>query len=184
MKDFTFITGNQHKADHLAKWLGRPITHHKVDLDEIQSLDPHEVAEHKVRQAYEVLRVPTLIEDTSLTFEAMGRLPGTYIKAFLEEIGTSGLCALANALEHRRAFARVLYALYDGHQVHYFENVVKGTVAPEPKGTQGFGWDPIFIPDGTDKTYGEMENIEELRPLSVRARAVEKLRAFIESQAA
>lgn len=178
--NFTFITGNQNKVEHLARWLGQPVNHHKVDLDELQSLDPHVVADHKVRQAYDILKQPTLIEDVSLTFEAMGRLPGTYIKAFLEELGTDGLCKLADGLAHRRAYATVLYALYDGKNVHYFEHVVKGTVPPEPRGKHGFGWDPIFIPDGSDKTYGEMGDTEELRPLSVRAIAVEKLRAFLD----
>jgi non-canonical purine NTP pyrophosphatase (RdgB/HAM1 family) len=182
MREFTFITGNQHKADHLAKWLGMPINHHKVDLDEIQSLDPHEVAEHKVRQAYEILKVPTLVEDVSLTFEAMGRLPGTYIKWFIEELGVDGLCKLADGLEHRKANARVLYALYDGSEVHYFENVVKGEIAPEPRGAHGFGWDPVFIPEGLDRTYAEIEVGEDLRPYSVRAKAVEKLREYLNEQ--
>ncbi len=52
----TFITGNQHKADYLAKYLGIEIAHRKIDLDELQSLDLHEIVTHKVKQAYDIVR--------------------------------------------------------------------------------------------------------------------------------
>lgn len=176
---FTFLTGNQHKAEHLAKWLGRPIKHHKLDLDEIQSLDIHAVTEHKVRQAYAVLGTPTLVEDVALTFTAAGRLPGTFVKWFIEEVGNEGLCKFADTLEHREAIASVCYALYDGKKLHFFENHVKGTVAPKPRGERGFGWDPVFIPDGQPKTYAELED-HELQPYSVRAAAVDKLKKYLQ----
>jgi len=83
VNDIEFITGNQHKADYLAKWLGMPINHQKVDLTEIQSLDLHEVVEHKVREAYRIIQKSVLVEDVSLTFHALGRLPGTLVKWFL-----------------------------------------------------------------------------------------------------
>ncbi|MEJ0072930.1 MAG: hypothetical protein WDN27_02475 [Candidatus Saccharibacteria bacterium] len=60
MNGLTFITGNQHKADFLAKWLGMELTHQKLELDELQSLDLHEIVEHKVRQAYDALQAPRL----------------------------------------------------------------------------------------------------------------------------
>lgn len=183
MQDFTFITGNQHKVDHLTMWLGRPVQHYAMDLDEIQSLDPHHVAEHKVRQAYSIVQTPVLVEDVSLTFEAMGRLPGTYIKSFLEEMGTERLCRLADGLQHRRAHARVLYAFYDGSDIHYFEHVMPGSVANQPEGDRGFGWDPIFIPQGAAKTYAQMaEGSTELEQYSVRAKAVAQLKNFLESR--
>jgi inosine/xanthosine triphosphate pyrophosphatase family protein len=75
MQSITFITGNQKKADYLAQYLGIEVQHEKLDLDEIQSLDLREVVEHKVRQAYEMVKKPVLVEDTSLTFVALGKLP-------------------------------------------------------------------------------------------------------------
>lgn len=179
MKPVVFITGNQRKADYLAKWLELPVTHHKLDLDEIQSLDPHAVAEHKARQAYQVLHAPVLVEDVSLMFLAMGRLPGTLVKWFLEEIGTEGLCKLADGLEHRRAEAIGIYAYCDGPQVHFFEASVAGRITSAPRGEHGMGWDPIFVPEGSTKTFGEMTD-DQKRPFSARLRAIEKLRAFLE----
>lgn len=180
MKDFVFITGNQHKADYLAKWLGTKVAHHKVDLDELQSLNLRAVTEHKVRQAYGRLKQPVMVEDIALTFTAMGRLPGTFIKWFLEEMGNEGLCKLADGLEHRGATASICYAYFDGQRVVFFEHHVPGTVADQPRGGHGFGWNPVFIPEGSAQTYGEMTD-DEVRPFSVRAHAIEKLRAFLQA---
>lgn len=179
MRHFVFVTGNQRKADYLAHWLHVPVEHHKLDLDEIQSLDPHVVVEHKVQQAYDMLRQPVLVEDTSLVFTAMGRLPGTLVKWFLEEIGNEGLCKIADTLAHRGAEAIVLYGYYDGKKVHFFEGRTKGRVAPRPRGEHGMGWDPSFIPEGHERTFAEMI-IDEIEPISARAHAVKKFKAFLE----
>jgi len=180
IKDFTFISGNEHKVAQLTVWLGHPVKHKKLDVDEIQSLDSRAVTEHKVRQAYTQLRQPVLVEDVSLTFTAMGALPGTYIKWFLQELKPEGLCRLAAAQTHQKAAASITYAWYDGVSIHFFENVMPGTIAPEPRGSSDFGWNSVFIPEGSTKTYGEMTD-EEKRPFSMRAKAIEKLRAFLES---
>jgi len=181
MAAVVFITGNQRKVDYLNMWLGLPVMHRKLDLDELQSLDPHVVAEHKARQAYGILHEPVLIEDTALTFTGMGRLPGTFVKFFLEEIGNEGLCKLADTLEHREAVATVTYAFCDGDQVHFFEGAVRGTVASEPRGENGMGWDPVFIPEGETRTFAEMHD-DEKKQYSARAIGIKKLRAFLDER--
>ena len=175
---FVLITGNQGKADQLALWLGQPVEHRKFDLDEIQSTDLRSIVNHKVRQAYALAQQPVLVEDVALTFTAMGALPGTFIKWFLQELGNEEVCKLANTLEHQKAIASICYGYYDGQNVQFFENSVHGTVPRAPRG-EGFGWNPIFIPEGSSKTYAEMTS-EEVRPYSMRARAIEKLRAFLD----
>jgi non-canonical purine NTP pyrophosphatase (RdgB/HAM1 family) len=180
MKDLVFITGNQHKADYLAKWLGLPVMHQKVDLDEIQSLDLQAVTEHKARQAYGIVGKPVLVEDVALTFTSMGRLPGTFIKWFLEELGLDGLCKLADGLEHRGAECAIIYALFDGTDMHFFEARQQGSVPATPRGMGGFGWNAVFIPEGSDITYGEMDEAT-FKEWNIRAHAIEKLRAHLES---
>ncbi|MFA6383501.1 MAG: non-canonical purine NTP pyrophosphatase, partial [Parcubacteria group bacterium] len=86
MKKITFITGNQSKADYLANYLGLPIDHVKIDLDEIQSLDLKEIVTHKVRQAYQKVKKPVIVEDVSLEFKALGGLPGPFIRFFVENM--------------------------------------------------------------------------------------------------
>lgn len=86
MQPITFITGNQKKADYLARYLGFPIEHIKLDLDEIQSLELKEIVEHKVKKAYAKIKKPVIVEDASLEFTSLGRLPGPFIKFFIEEM--------------------------------------------------------------------------------------------------
>lgn len=182
MRDLTFITGNQQKADYLAKWLGLPVTHQKLDLDELQSLDVRIVVEHKVRQAYALLQKPVLVEDVGLVFTAMGQLPGTLIKWFLEELGEDGLCKLAHSYPDQTAEAFILYALFDGTDIRYFEARQMGHIATEPKGSNGFGWNTVFIPEGSERTYGEMDD-DAFKQWNIRAHAVEKLKQYLTSSA-
>lgn len=188
MKDLIFITGNQAKADYLAKWLGHPVEHQKVDLAELQSIDPREVAEHKVKEAYKVVKRPVLVEDVHFSFEALGgRLPGTLVKWFLEEVGTEGLIKMLEGFDDRRATAGITYALFDGRVVHFFEATVAGVVLDAPRVNDNEGWhgskswNSIFIPDGSDKTYAEMTD-DELKPFSHRGKAIQKLQAFLDTQ--
>ena len=150
MSKVTFITGNQNKADYLAKLLGMEIDHQKIDLDEIQSVSPEEVIEHKVRQAYDILKRPVLVEDTCMGLDALGGLPGTFIKFFIEqENGAEKLCRMCDGLESRRATATVTFGYYDGEELKFFQNSIHGEIPQHPgRQVNGFGWDTIFIPDG------------------------------------
>lgn len=175
-----FITGNQHKADFLAKWLGHPVDHRKLDLDELQSLDLHAVVEHKARQAYEIAKQPVLVEDASLTFPAMGRLPGTFIKWFIEELGYDGLLRLALSLPSQEAHGKVCYGYYDGKDLKFFDGEMHGHIAPEARGDRGFGFDAIFIVDGYTVTRAEMDE-ETHAKTSYRTDAVTKLKRYLDS---
>ncbi len=182
MKSLVFITGNQNKADFLAKWLGHPVEHHKLDLDELQSLDLHQVVEHKARQAYSILKKPVLVEDASLTFPAMGRLPGTFVKWFAEELGYDGLLRLANSLPSQEAVGRVCYAVCeDGKEVKTFEGEMLGSISKEARGSGGFGFDPIFINEGYDITRAEM-NDDDYAKSSYRTAAMAKLKEYLANE--
>jgi len=187
VSDFVFITGNQHKADYLAKWLGQEVKHQKIDLVEIQSLDLHTVVENKARRAYDLVQRPVLVEDVALTFHALGHLPGPLVKWFLEEIGTEGLCKLLRPFEDKRATASIMYGLFDGKVLHTFEAHVEGIVADQPRSLDSLewknslSWNSVFIPNGTTKTYAEMTD-DELKPFSHRAKAIAKLQAYLHSQ--
>lgn len=178
MNNLVFITGNQHKADYLAKWLGMPIAHQKVDLEEIQSLDLRKVVEDKARRAYDAVQKPVLVEDVALKFTAMGRLPGTFIKWFLEELDLDGLCQLAGRLEHASAECAISYALFDGATTRFFEASQQGSIAETPRGSGGFGWNAIFMPKGSQQTYAEMDEAT-FHNWNIRAQAIEKLRTYL-----
>ncbi len=152
----TFITGNQHKAEYLEKLLGLPIEHKKVELDELQSLDLHEIVEHKVRQAYAIVKSPVLVEDVSLEFSALGKLPGPFIKFFTESSGNEACCRMLDAFNDRTATIRCTFGYYDGRQVELFDSAMPGRISRNPKGDNGYGFDSIFICAGYDITRAEM----------------------------
>jgi len=152
-----YITGNQNKVAYLAKTLGIELEHHKLDLDEIQSLDPYEVIEHKVKQAYELLQRPVLVEDTSLFFNALDGLPGPFVKFFVTaKDGQNIMCRMLDGFSDRSAYASAIYAYYDGNELHTFAGRLDGTIATSPRGGGGYGWDGVFEPAG----YGGLTRAE------------------------
>lgn len=153
-----FITGNASKASYLAKMLGINLEHQKIDLDEIQSTILEEIVEHKVRQAYQIIGKPVLVEDVSLGLDALGGLPGPFIKFFVEAPnGLENICRMCDNLANRRAEAGCVYGYYDGSSLELFRGGLTGTIASHPRGSSGFGWDKIFCPDGYNgKTRAEL----------------------------
>src|SRR5258708_8159634 len=152
----TFISGNAGKVHELKTHLDFPIEHRKLDLPEIQSLEIKEVVTAKAQEAYKTLQKPVLVEDTAVTYKALGKLPGPFIKWFLLELGNEGICRLLNSFATREATVCVMYCLYDGKTFQIFEGIAEGTIADKPRGDEGFGWNSTFIPKGSDKTWGEM----------------------------
>jgi inosine triphosphate pyrophosphatase len=177
MKEVVFITGNQSKADYLGKLLGHPIEHIKVDLDEIQSLDLKEIVQHKVRQAYEKVGRPVLVEDVSLEFTALGKLPGPFIKWFLEELSFEQVCRLLDSKD-RGAVARCVFGYYDGKEEEYFEGSLVGSVPENPAGKGGYGWDPIFVPEGYSVTRAELSS-EDDEKTYLQIKPIEQVRIFL-----
>lgn len=179
MKDLIFVTGNLKKAVQLTRYLNFKVDHVKLDLPEEQVVTVAEVAAKKARSAYEMLKVPVLVEDTALSFTALNGLPGPFIKWFLDGIGNSGLTQLLAGFTDRGATAESCFALCDETGVHLFSGQRRGTIALSPRGVTEFGWDPIFIPEGETKTWAEMSS-EEQRATSMRRLALEKLQIYLE----
>lgn len=179
MAELTFITGNQHKADYLAKWLNMPVAHQKLELDEIQSTDLRQVVEHKVRQAYQQLQKPVLVEDVSLEFHGLNGLPGPFVKWFLEGLGDQKLADLAHSTGNDKATVRIMYALYDGTVLKIFGASVDGVISTTPRGHHGFGFATIFMPNGSGgKTNAELTD-DQAKPFNHRALAIQKLAEYL-----
>lgn len=179
-----FITGNKNKAKFMAKLLGIELEFHKLDLDEIQSTSPEEVVEHKVRQAYEILNRPVLVEDTGMGLDALGGLPGTLIKFFIEqEQGAEKICRMADGLESRRATATVTFGYYDGDEVQFFQSKIHGDIPSSPgKPISGFGWDTVFVPDGHDGVIRSELSDEDYDELYLKAKPIDAVREFLLSR--
>ncbi len=167
------------KVKYLEKYLDHPIRHVKLDLDEIQSLDARAIVEHKVRQAYEFIKEPVLVEDGGLSFEALGRLPGPFIRFFNEDVPQETMCAMLNGLS-RKAIARTTFGYFNGTEVRFFEGELKGEIAHAPTGENGWDWDKIFIPEGYEVTRAQL-NDEEYGNTTLKLRPVAELKKFFET---
>lgn len=184
----TFVTGNANKLREMREIIDRfpfiELDHQEIDLAEIQGATALEIVQAKCREARK--HIPTgaiIVEDTSLSFDAFGgELPGPYIKWFLDAMGPAKLLHLVDGFDDRRATARCCMAVSmspddDDGSIEVFvgetrgEIVTAGRFRPE---TARFGWDPIFLPEGFDQTYAEMD-AHVKHSISHRARALSKL---------
>lgn len=185
----TFVTGNQKKLDEVIAILGDTLPFElqsmKLDLPELQG-EPEEVSRAKAVLAAKQVTGPVMVEDTSLCFNALGGLPGVYIKWFLEKTGHEGLNNLLAAYPDKSAYAQCIFslAINDGKDegegegdVLTFVGKTNGTIV-SAQGPLDFGWDPIFMPDGFDKTYAEIPK-EIKNTISHRYRSLEALRKYL-----
>ncbi len=172
--NLTFVTTNEGKLKEAKEILKQEIESSSLKLDEVQTLDPIECVEKKAEAAYKILQKPVLVEDTSLFFDAWNGLPGVFIDYFMKTLNNEGLTKLLKVEPNRKAKAQTSLCFYDGKEKVTVVGEIKGEIADSPRGKDGFGWDSIFIPEGKDKTFAEM-NSEEKNKISMRKLAFEKL---------
>lgn len=182
-----FVTSNKDKLREARGILGVELESVALDLPEIQALDFAEVAAHKALAAREALGSsdsPVLVEDSGIVFDAWRGLPGALTKWFLASVGNEGLLKMLAPYEDRSARAVCAIAVASagagaGGSVRVFVGEVEGEIAASPRGSGGFGWDPIFIPGGQDETYAELG--AKKHQDSHRTRAFEAARAALTS---
>jgi len=168
------ITGNKNKVREFEEILGFKIRSQSLDLEEIQEVDIELVSEYKAKKAYETIKEPIIVEDIGLFFDELNGLPGALIKWFEKRLSYKEICDLVK--KNRKATAKICITYFDGKEIKQFLGEIEGMISTEPKGKNGFGWDCIFIPKGSEKTFGEM-NKEEKNNISMRRMALEKLKS-------
>lgn len=129
----------------------------KIDLPEYQG-EPDEISIKKCQEAVKEVQGPVIVEDTCLCFNALGGLPGPYIKWFLTKLRPEGLCKMLAGFEDKSAYALCTFAYSTGNPedpVKLFRGKTLGKIV-DPRGPRDFGWDPCFQPDNFDQTYAEM----------------------------
>ncbi|QQS22105.1 non-canonical purine NTP pyrophosphatase [Candidatus Saccharibacteria bacterium] len=176
-----FITGNQSKADYLSRQLNVELKHQRLDLDELQSTDLHTIVAHKLLQAYDVMNCPVLVEDVSLVFNALGSLPGPYIKWFVEYAGDEVCCRMLDGFSDRSATIRCTFGYYDGERMEFFDSELRGTISDAPRGNNGFGFDRFFINEGRTITRAEMSQEENEHTYATQMKPFAKVREFIQT---
>lgn len=158
--------------------LGLPLEIADIDPEEIQSLDSTTIVTHKVRQAFERVKKPVFVEDVAVHIDAWGGFPGPFIKFILKAGGNALLLKMLSDEKNRKAVARCTIGYHDGNTAHTFVGEMNGTIAFSETGKNGFGWDPIFIPEGMTKTLAEL-SAQEKNEISNRKKALVQLQNFI-----
>lgn len=140
-------------------------------------------AMQKARHIYKMLDLNVFADDTGLEIEALNGLPGVHSARFAGENKDSAaniekvLAMMGSSVNRRARFRTVIALIIDGSE-HLFEGTVEGTIISEKRGSDGFGYDPVFIPAGSNLTFAEM-TLHEKNKISHRAMAFEKLRNFL-----
>ncbi len=186
-RELLFITGNKNKLREARGILSDySVKSYDIDLPELQEVNGELIVEDKIRRALKLADKEIFVEDTGLYYDALGGLPGPLVKWFLKKSGRRGLLAILSAYDNKTAWVKCFigYGIpsSDGGagEIHVFEGIVKGRMV-EPMGDSDFGFDPIFLPDGSDKTYAQMSESEK-NSLSHRRIALKKLRDFLEKK--
>lgn len=184
-----FATNNQHKIEEIRHIIGSHIqllTLKEAGID-IDIPEPHDTIEknasEKSKTIYQLTQTNCFSEDTGLEVAALNGEPGVKSaryagddKSFDKNIDKL-LTKLKGASDTKARFKTIISLVIDGIE-HLFEGICEGRIVFEKKGTQGFGYDPVFIPNGSDKTFGEM-SLEEKTKFSHRKKATEKLVTFL-----
>lgn len=178
-------TNNAHKVEELQQMLGDKFT--IKTLADIGFTDEIEETETtfqgnsrlKARHVYDKFQLTTIADDSGLEVEALNGEPGIYSARYAGEHGNHAknnaklLTELAGKTNRNAQFRSVISLIHDNEETQ-FEGIVKGKISTELSGTDGFGYDPLFTPEGFDRTFAEM-TMEEKNPISHRGLAVEKL---------
>ncbi|WP_457742392.1 XTP/dITP diphosphatase [Thermococcus sp.] len=173
-----FVTSNPGKVEEARKYfepLGIKVYQLRVDYPEIQADTLEDVAEYGARWLAERIDWPFFLDDSGLFVEALNGFPGVYSAYVYKTLGYRGILKLLEGETNRKAYFKSVIAYWDG-ELYLFTGRVNGEITTEPRGSGGFGFDPVFKPDGFDKTFAEMTT-EEKNRISHRGRAFS---AFVE----
>jgi XTP/dITP diphosphohydrolase len=168
------VTGNANKAAEVAAFFAGEldVAHVSLELPEHRSDDVGEIARGKAAFAYQQLKTPLIVDDTGFFIDALNGFPGPYAAFVLNAIGNAGILKLMEGRTDRTARFTTAIAFADDQGVRVFTGTIEGCITDSPRGSRGFGYDPIFAA-GT-LTLAEIP-MEEKSRISHRAKA---LRAF------
>ncbi len=178
---FVLVTGNPGKRREAERLLGGRIETVDLDLPEIQSDDLHQVLLAKGEEAWRRVGRPLVVEETGLELDALGGFPGPLVKWMLGRIGADGIARTALALGDPGVVARCALLFRDERGSVTAEGTTRGDLVLPPRGDGGFGWDPVFVPEGETRSYAELDGETKDR-LGHRGRAWRALSARLREE--
>ena len=152
----TFASSNRNKFDEVKSILAPRVAVEfaQADLVEVQSDSLEEIAREKAKSAYSQVGRPVIVEDDGLYIDSLKGFPGQYSSFVFKALGNAGILKLLEGLGRQASF-RSIIAYYDGKDLRTFEGTVNGMIATGAA-QGGWGYDPIFIPQGAEVTFAEL----------------------------
>ena len=181
-RSLLLVTGNPGKLAEARRLFSGELEAGDVDLPEIQSLDLAEVLEAKANTAWSRFHRPLIVEETGLELAGLNGFPGPLVKWMLQAMGAEGMATTAIAGGSPQATARCRLLYVDDSLRISAEGTCSGELVVPARGDSGFGWDPVFAPRGSSKTYAEM-TAEEKDAVSHRAAAWRELETALQKAA-
>lgn len=140
------------------------VIHVNLEYDEIQHDDVVHIAKVSAEQVSQLLKKPIVVDDSGLFIDALNGFPGAFSSTIHKQIGLAGILKLMEGADNRNVSYKAAVAYCEpGKKAVVFLGEEKGTLSTEILGSEGFGHDPIFIPEGEKRTYGEIEGCEKLK---------------------
>jgi XTP/dITP diphosphohydrolase len=173
------VTQNKHKLTELKPLFDEfKVPFDTTDLEklEIRSQNVEEIALTAAKHAHAILNRPVVVDDTGFFVSALNDFPGSYAAYVLQTIGFQGILRLIEGTKDRSARFVTAVAFCDDNNLKSFIGQMSGTISTDPSGDGGFGYDPIFLPNGLSCTYAQLSLSEKVR-ISHRTKA---FRAFLE----
>ncbi|EWG08288.1 MAG: rdgB/HAM1 family non-canonical purine NTP pyrophosphatase [Candidatus Aramenus sulfurataquae] len=170
------VTSNAHKFEEMsqiADEYGVKLEILNAQKIEIQADSLEEVARYSALLLFEMYRVPLVVDDSGLFIEELKGFPGPYTNFVKKTLDIDGILRLMTGVKQRRAYFETVICYVDEREVRTFSGRVYGRITERPSGEKGFGFDPIFAPDGSDRTFAEM-TVDEKNKYSHRAKAFRK----------
>ncbi len=153
-----FATSNLHKFEEASEFLttrGIRIEHMQFSHREIRSDSLEEIARESAEAAFRECGKPVFVEDTGLFVKSLNGFPGPYSAWVQNKIGNTGMLRLMEGAAERAAYFEACIAYHDSHAVRTFTGRCNGSIAKAGRGGAGFGYDPIFVPEGHSQTFAE-----------------------------
>ena len=178
--EINFVTHNLGKVKEARLILepGIKVNHINLEYDEIQHDDPVEVAKKSAEQVAALLNKTAVVDDSGLFITALKGFPGVFSSTIHKQIGLKGILKLMEGEKNRECFYRTVVGYCQpGKKAITFAGEERGSIADSIRGAHGFGHDPIFIPEGETRTFGEIQGCEGLKKF--RRKAFEQLRDYL-----
>ncbi|WP_312601139.1 non-canonical purine NTP pyrophosphatase [Pseudomonas luteola] len=176
-----FISSNTRKIEEVSHLLAKTrieIVPYQIKIDELQTEDVCQLISDKLLKAFRLVGKPVFVEHTGLYIKSLNDFPAGLTQLFWDKLLAERFSSVIGGLEDPSAVAKTLIGYCDGRKKYFFEGAVLGRITEQPAGDSSFEWDCVFMPDGLDQTFAQLE--PRKHEYSMRRQALEKFVSFIE----